>query len=246
MKIFIDSADLKEIEKYLSWGICDGVTTNPTICLRCGVIGGTQGIKKRTIEIAKIIHPRPVSAEVTSDKVEEIISQAKEYSRWAENIDVKVTITDRQGISLLPAIYKLVSQGVRVNVTTMTTFNQAILAAKAIKAGQEKNPGAKIPSFISIFAGRISEEHGVEQAMRVLKNTRQWLDFHKFEGIEIIVGSVRSRENVELWSRSGAHILTIPPQVISQCLLAARTKETVVQFLTDAQKALKGLEDKSV
>ena len=141
----------------------------------------------------------------------------------------------------MPAIYELVSQGVRVNVTAMTTFNQGILAAKVIKAGQEKNPGAETPNFISIFAGRISEEHGTEQAMRVLKNTREWLDFHKFERIEIIVGSVRSRENVELWSRSGAHILTIPPQVISQCLLAARTKETVDEFLVDAQKALEGL-----
>ncbi len=239
MKIFIDSADLKEIEKYLSWGICDGVTTNPTICLKCGVTGGTKGIKKRTIKIAKMIHPRPVSAEVTSDKVEEIISQAKEYSSWAENIAIKVTITDRQGNSLLPAIYKLVSQRVQINVTAMTTFNQAILAAKAIKAGQEKNPDRRLPDFISIFAGRISEEHGTEQAMRVLKNTREWLDFYRFQGIEIIVGSVRSRENVELWARSGAHILTIPPQVISQCLLAARTKETVAQFLGDAQKGLK-------
>ena len=241
MKIFIDSADLKEIEKYLSWGICDGVTTNPTICLKCGVTGGTKGIKKRTIEIAKMIHPRPVSAEVTSDKIEEIIPQAKEYSSWAENIVVKVTITDRQGSSLLPAVYTLVSQGVQVNVTAMTTYNQAILAAKAIKAGQEKCPQAKIPSFISVFAGRISEEQGTEQASQVLANIREWLDFHEFDGIEIIVGSVRSRENVELWSRSGAHILTIPPQVISQCLLAARTKETVAQFLGDAHKALRGL-----
>ena len=238
MKIFIDSADLKEIEKYLSWGICDGVTTNPTICLKCGVTGGTEGIKKRTTEIAKMIHPRPVSAEVTSDKVKEIISQAKEYSSWAENIAIKVTITDREGNSLLPAIYKLVSENIQVNVTAMTTFNQVILAAKAIKAGHDNNPNGKLPNFVSIFVGRISEEQGTEQAMQILKNTREWLDFHKFQGIEIIVGSVRSRENVELWSRSGAHILTIPPQVIAKCLLAARTKETVAQFLTDAQKGL--------
>lgn len=232
MKIFIDSANLKKIEDYFSWGICDGVTTNPVIYSKCGVTEEIKEIKKRTTEIAKMIYPRPVSVEVTSDKVKEIISQAKEYSSWAENIVIKVTITDRQGNSLLPAIYKLVSQGMRVNVTTITTFNQVILATKAIKAGQEENPETKIPNFISIFAGRISEEHGVEQAMRVLKNTREWLDFHKFEKIEIIVGSIRSRENVELWSRSGAHILTIPPQVISQCLLAARTKETVNQFLS--------------
>ena len=246
MKVFIDSADLKEIEKYLSWGICDGVTTNPTICLKCGVTGGSRGIRKRIMEIARLIHPRPVSVEVTSDRVEEVVTQAKEYINWAENIAVKVTITDRQGKSLLPAVYRLVSQGVRVNVTAMTTFNQAILAAKAIKSGQEKSPEAKIPSFISIFAGRISEEQGTEQAFQVLGNVREWLDFHRFDGIEIIVGSIRSRENVELWSRSGAHVLTIPPQIISQCLVSARTKETVAQFLGDAQKALEGLKGKSI
>lgn len=246
MKVFIDSADLKEIEKYLSWGICDGVTTNPTICLKCGVAGGREGIKKRIMEIARLISPRPVSVEVATDKLEEVVAQAKEYSGWAENIAVKVTITDTQGNPLLPAIYGLVSEGVRVNVTAMTTFNQAILAAKTIKAGQERCPEAKVPSFISIFAGRISEEQGTEQAFQVLGNVREWLDFHNFTGIEIIVGSVRSRENVELWSQSGAHILTIPPQIISQCLVSARTKETVAQFLGDAQKALEGLEDRSI
>lgn len=241
MKIFIDSADLEEIKKYLSWGLCDGVTTNPTICLKCGVNGGALAIKKRTLEIAELINPRPVSVEVTSDKIEEIISQAKEYSQWAENIAVKVTITDREGGSLLPAIYELVSDGVRVNVTAMTTFNQAILAAKAIKAGLEKNSKAKTPSFISIFGGRISEEQGVEQATKVLENTKGWLDLYQYKGIEIIVGSVRSPENVELWARSGAHILTIPPEVLAKCLLSARTKETVVQFLADAQKSIREL-----
>jgi len=238
MKIFIDSADLNEIKKYLSWGVCDGVTTNPTICLKCGVLGGAKGIKKRTIEIAKLIYPRLVSVEVVSDKIEEIFSQARTYSQWADNVAVKVTITDKQGDSLLPVIYGLVSKGIRVNVTAMTTFNQAILAAKAIKAGLKANSKVKTPNFISIFAGRISEEQGIEQASRVIKSVRKWLDFYQYYGIEIIVGSVRSRENVELWSQSGAHILTIPPQVLDKCLLAARTKETVRQFLDDAQKSL--------
>jgi len=78
MKIFIDSADLNEIKKYLSWGLCQGVTTNPTICLKCGVTGGIDGVKKKTMEIARLINPLPVSAEVTSDKFEEVISQARE------------------------------------------------------------------------------------------------------------------------------------------------------------------------
>jgi len=151
---------------------------------------------------------------------------------------IKVTITDREGNSLLPAVYQLTREGISVNVTTMTTFNQAILAARTLRSAFERAGKRPRYSFISIFAGRISEEHGVEQALKVLKNLRDWLDFHKFQGIEIIVGSVRSPENVELWARSGAHILTIPPDVLSKCLLSARTKETVLQFLTDAQKSM--------
>ena len=237
MKIFIDSADLTEIKKYLSWGICDGVTTNPTICLKCGATGGISGVKQRTVEIAKLISPRPVSVEVTSEEPEEIFNQAKEYAKLAENIAVKVTVTDSKGNPLLPVIQRLVFEGVRVNVTAMMTFNQAILAVKAIDAGcpQKSN-------FISIFAGRISEEQGVEQAFNVIKNVRTWLDFHCFKNIEIIVGSVRSPENVEYWARTGAHILTIPPEVIAKSLLSARTKETVSQFIEDAKKSMEGLE----
>lgn len=237
MKIFIDSAEIKEVEKYLSWGICDGVTTNPSICLNAGVKGGAEGIKERVIAIAKLIAPKPLSVEVTTDNIEQILVEARKYNMWADNISVKVTITDRNGNSLLPAIYQLVSEGISVNVTAMMTFNQAIFAAKAINAGMERTK-VKKTHFISVFAGRISEEHGVEQSQKVLKELRQWLDFYDFKNIEIIVGSVRNPENVELWSKSGAHILTIPPAVIAKCQISARTKETVVQFLNDASKAL--------
>lgn len=240
MKVFLDSANTAEIEKYLTWGICQGATTNPTICLKDGVRGGTEGVKKRIIEIAELIDPYPVSVEVTTDIVEEVIAQAKECSGWAENIAVKVTISDREGNPLLPAIYELVKEGVAVNVTAMTTFNQAILSARAIRTALEKRKaGNDKTNFISIFAGRISEEHGVQQARKVVESVRKWLDFYEYQGIEIIVGSVRSRENVEYWAQSGAHVLTIPPRVLSDCLIAARTKETVDQFLADAKKALK-------
>lgn len=233
MKIFIDSADLDEIEKYLSWGICDGVTTNPTICFRCGVTGGMTGIKERTLKIAQLIKPRPVSVEVTSDKIPEVISQAKEYGSWAENIAVKVTITDREGNSLLPVIYQLVADGVRINVTAMMTFNQMILAAKCIEAARKPDSATH---FISLFAGRIADEQGITQPVRILEQTREWLDLYGYSS-EIIVGSIRRAENVSSYAPTGAHILTIPPDVISKCMLAARTKETVVQFLTDAEKA---------
>lgn len=240
MKIFIDSAETKEVEKYLGWGICDGVTTNPSICLKAGVRGGEEGMKQRSVEIANLITPLPLSVEVTTDNVDEIFAEARKYNTWASNISIKVTITDRNGNSLLPVIYRLASEGISVNVTAMMTFNQAILAAKALNAGLAKSQ-VKKTHFISIFAGRISEEHGVEQAQKVLKEVREWLDFHNYKNIEIIVGSVRTPENVELWGKSGAHILTIPPEVIAKCLLSARTKETVVQFLNDAAKAMQQL-----
>src|SRR3989344_4393474 len=101
VKIFIDSADISEIKKYLSWGVCDGVTTNPSICLKCGVRGGMEGVKKKAKEIAQLITPRPLSVEVTSEEPEEILKQAREYSQLAKNITVKVTITDREGNSFL-------------------------------------------------------------------------------------------------------------------------------------------------
>ncbi len=246
MKIFIDSADLAEIQKYLSWGLCDGVTTNPTIYFKCGVTGSPEAIKKRTVEIAKLISPRPVSVEVATDAVEQIVAQAREYSRWAKNIVVKVTVTDTEGRSLLPAVYRLVNEAVKVNITAITTFNQAILTAKAIVAGPSKSSQTKGPNFISIFGGRISEEHGIEQAAAVIKKVRQWLDFYKYEGVEIIVGSVRSRENVEFWSQCGAHVLTIPPHVIADCLTSARTTETVVQFINDAHKSLAQITEKKI
>lgn len=237
MKIFIDSANIEEIKKYLSWGVCDGVTTNPTIFLKSGVIGGAEGIKKRILEISKLIEPLPLSVEVTSENPEEIISQAKYFSLWASNIVVKITITDSNGNSLLPMINKLVQEGVMVNITAVMTFNQAILAAKSISNGL-KNSNAKRTHFISIFAGRIADEYGVEKAFGIIKDVRTWLDFHKFKDVEVLIASIRSPENIEYFSKTGGHIMTVPPEAIVKSLLSARTKETVAQFIEDARKSV--------
>ena len=238
MKIFIDSADLEEIKKYLSWGVCDGVTTNPVIFQKCGVTGGFEVMKTRTLEIAKLIFPRPMNVEVVSEDPQEILNQAREYSTWADNIVVKITITDRKGNSFLPLIHQLVGEGVQVNVTAITTFNQAIFAAKAIDAGFKENPNAEKPCFISIFCGRISDEHGFEISVEILRNFRQWLDFHKMDGIEIIAASIRSPESVEFWSRTGSHVLTIPLEPMSKVLSSARTRETVAEFIDTSKKIL--------
>ena len=241
MKVFIDSGDLAEIEKYLSWGVCDGVTTNPTILLKAGVTGHAE-MKSRSQDIAQRIHPRPLSVETTSDDPDEIHRQVAEYVTWAPNIAVKITITDRAGRSLLPVIHRHAADGVRINVTAMTTLNQAMLAAIALENGTRRaatKPWG--PHFLSLFAGRISEEHGVDHATEVLRTLRQWVDLHGF-GAEILVGSIRSAENITSWAVSGAHILTIPPEALAKSQLSGRTKETVTQFLEDAKKSLALLE----
>lgn len=241
MKIFIDSGDLAEIQKYLSWGVCDGVTTNPTILMKAGVKSSAE-MKARSKAIAELIHPRPLSVETTSDDPEEIARQVHEYVAWAPNVAVKITITDRKGQSLLPSIYRHAREGVRINVTAMTTLSQAMLAAIALENGTRaaaQKPWG--PHFVSVFAGRISEEHGVEMATDILRKLRAWLDVHHSTS-EIIVGSVRSPENIDSWATTGAHILTIPPDVLAKSQLSGRTKETVTQFLEDAKKSLALLE----
>lgn len=234
MKIFIDSADLEEIKKYLDSGLCDGVTTNPTTFLKLGIQG--QNIKKRALEIAKLINSLPISFEVTSESPEEIIKQAREYASWADNIVVKITVTDSKGNSLLKVINQLVKEGIRLNITAIMTHNQAIFTAKSIYDGL-KFPNAKKPHFISIFLGRIAEEFGVETAFNIVRDFRDWLDFYKFEGIEILAASIRTPENISYWSKAGADIITIPPEAISKSLLSARSKETVAQFIEDAKKS---------
>lgn len=245
MKIFIDSGDLAEIKKYLSWGVCDGVTTNPTILMKAGVKTAAE-MKARSQQIAELIDPLPLSVEITSDEPGEMEQQIAEYVTWAQNIVVKITITDSQGQSLLPEIYQQAAAGVRINVTAMMTLNQAMLAAIALENGNKAAANKPWgPHFLSVFGGRVSEEHGVDTASKILRDLRQWLDLHNFSS-EIIVGSVRTPENIDSWSVTGAHILTIPPDVIAKSQLSGRTKETVVQFLSDAKASLRELEAENI
>jgi transaldolase len=223
MKIFLDTADLAQIREALSWGICDGVTTNPSITLQCGV-RGAHALRDHALEIVSLLGDRPLSLEVTTDEPRAALKEAYQLRSWAPNIVVKVTITDRNGGSLLPVIRELSAEGIPVNVTAMMTFNQAVLAAKT---------GAR---YLSLFGGRIDDEGA--DATAIIAAVRRWLDLWDYPG-EIIVGSSRTRMNLQDWACAGAHILTITPVLVRQMLTNARTKETVAQFLTDAEKALR-------
>jgi transaldolase len=208
MEIFIDSASTVEIERWLKMGVIDGVTTNPSIMLKDGVYNIERGAK----DITALVDPMPVSVEVTTNDLNEMLTQAREFASWASNI------TPCYGV-----IRQLESDGIKVNATIALSLGQVVLAAKA---------GA---TYISIFAGRVSDEGG--NAPEVIKNSVDWLERWKYKS-KIIVGSIRETINIQDAALAGAHIITIPPQFLTKMADHKYTRDTVKQFISDAQKAL--------
>ena len=131
MGIFLDTGKIDEVKKYHSMGIIEGVTTNPTILVKDGVTGGMDGVRKRSVEIAQLIDPLPLSVEVTNNDPKRMRAQAVEFSKWAPNINVKITIHGPEGeLDNLRIIHQLEKEDdVRVNVTAMMSAQQCLVAA---------------------------------------------------------------------------------------------------------------------
>ena len=218
MEIFADTADLKEIQTWLDYGVIDGVTTNPSILLANGVYQVREG----AVAIAKLLKDKPVSVEVVTDDRGAMYEHAIEMASWASNIAVKIPIITTQGEPCLGVISALTKAGVNVNATACLSFNQAMLAAKA---------GA---TYVSIFAGRVSDEGA--DASQVIRNTAEWLKRWNLPS-KLIVGSIRETSNVQEAALAGAHIVTVPPKFLSQMVDHKYSRFTVAQFLADGQSA---------
>lgn len=223
MAIFLDTSKIKEIEKYHKMGIIRGVTTNPTIILKDGVTGGLKGIKQQTIKIAQLIAPYPVSVEVTTNDPIDMVKQAREFARWAENVVVKITIHGPNGeLENLEVTHALeTNYNVRVNVTAMMSAQQCLLAAMA---------GA---SYVSIFCGRVNNMG--YNACDELSKLRNVLDQFGLKS-QIIAASTREILNVIEWLEAGAHIVTVQPNLLEGMIVHPYSKETVRMFLNDAMK----------
>jgi len=224
MPIFLDTGKIEDVEKYLRMGIIRGVTTNPTILLKSGVIGGKAAIKKRSIEIANLINPYPLSVEVTTNEPKEMIEQAKEFSQWAENINVKITVHGPNGeLENIEVVHLLETKlNIRVNMTAIMSAQQCLLGALA---------GA---SYVSLFGGRVNNMG--YNCIEEIKKARSLLDSQNMKG-KIIVGSTREVLNVVEWLVAGAHIVTVVPEFIRGMIVHPYSKETVQMFLDDAKKA---------
>ena len=219
MQIFIDTADLNQLGTWLAQGVIDGATTNPSILLK----HGTTDLQSSALALSKVLGDRPLSVEVTSNDQETMIEQGRAFATWARNIVVKIPVVNEFGHSCLGVIHRLSQEGIAVNATAILSFNQAMLAAKA---------GAR---YVSIFAGRVADEGNDPYV--VIQNVRTWLDDWSMPA-KIIVGSVRSLMDIQRAALAGAHVVTIPPQFLPQMVDHRYTRETVRQFMQDAEKSL--------
>ncbi len=220
MAIFLDTGKTDVIKKYHAMGIIRGVTTNPTIMVKDGITGGIAGVKKQSVEIANLIHPYPLSVEVTNNDPKDMIRQAIEFSKWADNINVKITIHGPNGeLDNLQVIHELEKKhNIRINATAMMSAQQCFLAAMA---------GA---TYVSIFGGRVNNM-GYNTREEIAR-LRQLLDDFELPS-KIIVGSTREVVNIIEWLEAGAHIVTVTPKFIDGMIVHPYSKETVQMFLKD-------------
>jgi len=227
MPIFLDSSNVEVIKKYHNLGIIRGVTTNPTIMFKDGCTGGIVGIKERIVQIARLVAPYPVSVEVTTNEKDGMVKEAIEYSKLANNINVKVTVHGPNGeLDNLAIVNELENKhNIRVNVTAMMCAQQGLLASLA---------GA---SYVSIFCGRVNNM-GYDSREEISK-LRHLIDENKLKA-KIIAASTREVLNVIEWLDAGAHIVTVIPNLLEGMIVHPYTKETVAMFLRDAEK-IKGI-----
>lgn len=214
MKIFADTSKVEEIREFSSWGIVDGVTTNPKIIASDG-----NELEPTVKEICRIV-PGPVSVEVTTNDYQEMVKEGTQYAAWAKNVVIKVPVIPAG----LKAVVAFKAKGIKTNVTCTMSYNQAVLAAKA---------GA---SYVSLFYGRIGDL-GYDPFV-VIKDTADTFSRWGCKS-EIIAGSMRSLLDVNRSMQAGAHIVTVPPKFLRQMAENPMTEKTVGEFL-DAWKGAKG------
>ena len=212
MKLFLDSADTKEIASLAATGLVDGVTTNPSLAAKTG-----QPLFEALRTICDLV-PGSVSAEVTALETESMIAEGRRLAKIAANITVKVPLT----WDGLKACRALSSEGLKVNVTLCFSPNQALLAAKA---------GA---SFISPFIGRLDDCGN--DGMGLIREIRLIYDNYGFP-TEILAASIRHPTHVRDAAMAGADVATMPPAIFRQLISHPLTDKGLAAFLEDWKKS---------
>ncbi len=212
-QIFVDTAKIEEIREAASWGILDGVTTNPSLMFRAG----TANRKEQTLKIVEIVRGS-VSAEVISTDAAGMIEEAREILSWSEYVYVKIPIIS-EGLKAMNVISRWPNG--RINATLVFSANQAFLAAKA---------GA---SYASIFVGRL-DDAGLD-GIEVVRETRAVFDNYALN-CRVLAASIRNTYHVTQSLLAGADILTMPYAVLQKMISSPFTDAGLKKFLADWEK----------
>ena len=208
MKFFLDTANVEQIKRINDLGLCDGVTTNPSIIKKEG-----RDFKEVVTEIASIVDG-PISAEVTSYDYDSMVKEALDIAKWADNIVVKIPMTEDG----LKAINTLSKKGIKTNCTLIFSVSQGLMAAKA---------GA---TYISPFVGRIDDMG--EDGGELIYNLKTVLDNYGLES-EIIAASIRTNKHLEEAALAGSHIATIPGSLFEKLWTHPLTTQGIENFKKD-------------
>lgn len=214
MKIFIDTANVEEIREAASWGVLDGVTTNPSLIAKEG-----RDFKTVVREITELVDG-PISAEVMSDDAEGMVAEARELIKIHENITIKIPITEEG----LKAVSILSAENIKTNVTLIFSANQALLAARA---------GA---TFVSPFVGRL-DDIGID-GVSLISDISEIFSMYGIS-TEIIAASIRTPMNVLDCAKAGADISTIPYGILKKMFKHPLTDDGIARFKKDWADAVK-------
>jgi len=212
MHIFLDTANIDQIKQAAKLGVISGVTTNPSLVSQEGTSDYEAAIK----EICSII-PGPISTEVLVEGVEPMLEQARQISTWAPNIVIKIPAT-AEGLEVTSALAK---EGIKVNFTLCFSLNQGLLGALA---------GA---AYISPFVGRLDDagHNGMEVVEDMVKVFKEYQ-----LPTEVIAASIRHPQHCVAAAKAGAHIATIPYNVLMQMIRHPLTDIGLSRFLSDWQR----------
>ena len=212
MKLFIDTANVAEITEAASWGILDGVTTNPSLVAREG-----RSYHELVAEICRIV-PGPVSAEVLATDVDGMEREGRELAGIAENVVVKLPIT-KDGVRVCA---RFSEEGIATNLTLCFSPAQALLVAKA---------GA---TYVSPFVGRIDDVG--QDGMQLVREIVQIYDAYEFP-TQVLVASVRHPQHVVEGALAGADVATVPFKVLRQLFHHPLTDLGLQRFISDFREA---------
>lgn len=214
MKIFADTAIVKEIEEVSQWGIISGVTTNPSLIAKSGI--SLEDAIKKIVDLVD----GPISAEVNEGNAEDMIEEARVYAKMHKNIVIKIPMT----IEGVKAVKQLTEEGIKTNVTLVFSMSQALMAASA---------GA---TYVSPFMGRLDDLTQTDDAgFKLVKDIKDMFKTYQFK-TEIIAASIRHLDHVDQAMKAGADIATIPFKVLKEMVKHELTTKGLKIFAEASKK----------